>query len=513
MTRLLPWLVLVAMLGVTWGLWDHERQVSRKELHAQFEFALRDSVSRIGQAESAYEQMLRGLQALFATTDLTARDAVLGYVETLQIDANFSGIQEFSVIQWVPMARKPAHLAAMGRLGLPAYALLPAGGRDQYAPVIQSVPDLGGHREPLGQDAWADPVRRRAMEKARDSGLPAISDKLGAATGPGRGADPGFAMYLPVYARGGTLESIGQRRANLLGWVEASFGMNEFMASLDGKPERGISLSLFDGVSPGEASLLFQAGTPAGDGAGSRGSALSAREYMVLGGHTWTLCLRTEEPFEARFERNNDRVIAVIGICLSLSMALLVWYMIAGRAHALRLADAMTEQLRHMAQHDPLTGLPNRALFSDRVQQKLADARRRGGHVAMLFIDLDHFKQVNDSHGHSVGDLLLQQVAKRISESVRASDTVGRIGGDEFVAVIGNLPDADSALRIAEKIELSVAQPFRINELEFTVSCSMGIAVYPDDGSDEATLTKRADQAMYRAKGAGRNCMKRAEFP
>ena len=489
LTRLLPWLVLVAMLAVTWGLWDHERQVSRKELHAQFGFALRDTVGRIEQGESACGQMLRGLQALFATTDLTARAAVRAYVETLQLDANYSGIQEIGVIRWVPTARKP------------------------FAPVIQTVPGLGSPRETLGQDAWADPVRRRAMERARDSGLPALSDKLGAAPGPGRDAAPGFALYLPVYARGGALESLDQRRANLLGWVYASFGMDEFMASLSGKQTPGISLSLFDGVSPSEASLLFRASPPAGDGAGSRESALSAREYLVLGGHTWTLCLRTEKAFEARFGRKNDQVIAVIGICLSLSMALLVWYMIAGRAHALRLADAMTGQLRHMAQHDPLTGLPNRALFSDRVRQKLADADRRGGHVAMVFIDLDRFKQINDSHGHAVGDLLLRQVAKRISESVRASDTVGRIGGDEFVVLMGDLADAETALRITEKILISVARPFRIHGLELAVSCSMGLAVHPGDGSDEATLTKNADQAMYRAKGAGRNCLKQAADP
>ena len=512
-TRLLPWLVLVAMLAVTWGLWDHERQVSRKELHTQFGFALRDTVSRIEQGESAYGQMLRGLQALFATTDLTARAAVRRYVETLQLDANFSGIQELGVIQWVPTARKPAHLAAMRQLGLPAYALLPAGEREQYAPVIQSLPDLGTRHEAPGQDAWADPVRRRAMEKARDSGLLAISDKLGAVPGQSRDAAPGFVMFLPVYARGRALETLDQRRASLLGWVYASFGMADFMASLYGKQPSGISLSLFDDVSPSDASLLFRTGTPAGDGAASRRSVLSAREYMVLSGHTWTLCLRTEEAFEARFGRKNDQVIAVIGICLSLSMALLVWYMIAGRAHALRLAAAMTRQLRHMAQHDPLTGLPNRALFSDRVRQKLADADRRGGHVAMVFIDLDRFKQINDSHGHAVGDLLLRQVAKRISESVRASDTVGRIGGDEFVVLMGDLPDVDSAVRITEKVRLSVAQPFRINGLEFAVSCSLGIAVHPGDGSDEATLTKSADQAMYRAKAAGRNCMMLATAP
>ena len=168
-------------------------------------------------------------------------------------------------------------------------------------------------------------------------------------------------------------------------------------------------------------------------------AALSVKEYMVVAGHTWTLTLATQAEFEDRFGRDSAFLIAVTGIGLSLSMALLAWFMITGRARALRLAAEMTEELRHMAQHDLLTGLPNRALFSDRVNRELAYARRHDGRFALIFLDLDKFKPINDSYGHAVGDVLLQQVARRLQDAVRASDTVGRIGGDEFVILMGEL--------------------------------------------------------------------------
>ena len=231
---------------------------------------------------------------------------------------------------------------------------------------------------------------------------------------------------------------------------------------------------------------------------------------MVVAGHTWTVSLSTQNEFEERFGLSVAFTIAVAGIGLSLSMALLVWFMVNGRAHALRLADEMTSELRHMAQHDPLTGLPNRALFSDRVHQMLAHARRHGGYVAMIFIDLDKFKFINDTYGHAVGDLMLQHVAARLLEVTRRTDTVGRIGGDEFVILMGELPEREIALNLAEKIRLLVAQPLVLNTNELNISCSIGVAFYPDDGTDEETLIKNADDAMYRAKDGGRNSVRQA---
>lgn len=163
------------------------------------------------------------------------------------------------------------------------------------------------------------------------------------------------------------------------------------------------------------------------------------------------------------------------------------------------------EQLEYQASHDGLTNLPNRNLLSDRIQQALLVARRKQQQLAVLSVGLDNFKFINDSQGHAVGDLLLKIVAERLTGCVRGGDTVARQGGDEFVLVISELAEAEHASQIADKIQITLAEPFQINEHEFVVTCSIGISVFPKDGEDVQTLLKNADMAMYRAKEQGRN--------
>ncbi|HCI14837.1 MAG: hypothetical protein A2063_05430 [Gallionellales bacterium GWA2_60_142] len=166
------------------------------------------------------------------------------------------------------------------------------------------------------------------------------------------------------------------------------------------------------------------------------------------------------------------------------------------------------ERIRHMAQHDTLTDLPNRALFSDRLQQALAVAKRDQLRLAVLYIDLDKFKPINDSLGHDVGDLMLKEVAQRMQACVRESDTVARIGGDEFVVLLRNVETPDDAVRVAEKIRFALNQPFDIAGRTLNISSSTGIAIYPDHGSNEIELSKNADMAMYTAKQSGRDNVK-----
>lgn len=506
-SRLLPWMILAVTLFVTWLLWEHECRAGRKEIRGQFDFSLRDTVSRVEQRVAAYEQMLRGFQALFATTGLRNRAAIRRYVETLQLDANFSGIGGVGVLEFVPGDQKAAHEGAMRQLVLGGYAIHPEGERDSYAPVIQREPESTRGPLSLGFDPWADEARRLAMEAARDSGMAAITGKVRLAIDRKPEAQPGFIMYLPVYAQGQPRDTVAQRRANLIGWVYASFYMDDFMASLYGRSLPGIALSIYDEANPTAETLMYRS-VDAKALVGAAG--LRANEYMVVAGRTWTLNLQALPEFEAHYGRDVASIIALTGIGLSFSLALLAWLMVTARARALRLAAGMTEELRHMAQHDPLTGLPNRALFSDRLGNELARAKRQGGHFALIFIDLDHFKPINDNYGHAVGDLLLQQVAQRMKESIRASDTVGRIGGDEFVVLMPMLAEAEAAKLLAEKLRHVIAQPFVLDGRELTISCSLGVALYPDDGPDEITLTKSADEAMYRAKESGRDAVRLA---
>ncbi|MGC1513639.1 MAG: EAL domain-containing protein [Acidimicrobiales bacterium] len=161
------------------------------------------------------------------------------------------------------------------------------------------------------------------------------------------------------------------------------------------------------------------------------------------------------------------------------------------------------EELRHQALHDNLTGLPNRALFNERLGWVLTEGARRGTSVVLLLIDLDQFKEVNDTLGHLVGDELLRQVSQRLRLLLRESDTIARIGGDEFAVLLTTAADETASREVAAKIGAAFAEPFRINGIELRSSPSIGIAVFPDHGTDQETLVQRADVAMYAAKRSG----------
>ena len=180
-------------------------------------------------------------------------------------------------------------------------------------------------------------------------------------------------------------------------------------------------------------------------------------------------------------------------------------YRIAGIAEDVTSRKLAEEQLLSLAHYDVLTGLPNRVLFYDRLKQSLAQARRNQWIVGVMFIDVDRFKNVNDTLGHAVGDKLLQQVSRRLTGSVRADDTVGRLGGDEFAIVLTHLTNAQDANLVAQKIMASFNEPFRLDSAELFVTGSIGITLFPDDSTDQDTLIKNADAAMYRAKELGRN--------
>jgi diguanylate cyclase (GGDEF)-like protein/PAS domain S-box-containing protein len=165
----------------------------------------------------------------------------------------------------------------------------------------------------------------------------------------------------------------------------------------------------------------------------------------------------------------------------------------------------MEERMRHLANYDPLTELPNRSLITDRLRQAVIKARRDKAHLAVMFLDLDKFKPVNDSLGHDMGDLLLKQVASRLLSSVRASDTVARIGGDEFVVLLTTVEQERDAILVAEKILQALKLPFDLVGHRVELSGSIGIAAYPEHGDNEKLLLINADIAMYHAKRAGRN--------
>src|SRR5436190_3157032 len=216
---------------------------------------------------------------------------------------------------------------------------------------------------------------------------------------------------------------------------------------------------------------------------------------------------RTAYQLEARYRRRDGEVVwGLVRAALERdadgapAFAVTMIENISERKHAEAELIRQSEINEHQALHDPLTGLPNRVLFSERIGQAIRYAERRGGSVAILMMDLDRFKEVNDSLGHQAGDALLKEVGERLGDSLRASDTVARLGGDEFGLLLPEPSRREEVLAIVERIRAALERPVVVQDLPLAIEASIGIAMYPDDGHDADVLLQRADVAMYGAK-------------
>jgi diguanylate cyclase (GGDEF)-like protein len=190
----------------------------------------------------------------------------------------------------------------------------------------------------------------------------------------------------------------------------------------------------------------------------------------------------------------------VVAVCLA--WIGILRHLVKNRTKELR---ASQERLRYQSEHDALTELPNRTLLHDRITVAFNRARRFKGHIGLLMVDLDGFKEINDLMGHQAGDEVLREVAGRLGAAVRNTDTVARVGGDEFVILLADIHDAREAEQVAAKLVAELAEIFSINGKPVRITASFGVATFPDDGENEETLLQLADEAMYRAKQCGKN--------
>jgi diguanylate cyclase (GGDEF)-like protein len=479
---LLPIAVGLFTLTVVGWLWWHERQSLDTNLRADFDFSVRLASTRIEQRVVSYEQMLRAARGLFDASDDVDREGFSAFVDALTQGAEFSGLQAFMFTRWQ--------------------------GEGKAAPVLYVAPDSPDNRPIIGYHLLENPPRRTAMLQARDSGEIAITPRVNLLIDQPDGP-PAVVIYLAVYNRHQPVDDPAARQAALRGWVHTAFRVRDLMASLYGEGIPGVAIRIHDGAVATADNLLFESHPDAGSLPPPR---FSATEYISFPQHSWTLQIRTTPAFEKRHSRRAEHIIAIAGVCGSVLLALFTRLLVTGRARAHARAQAMTrelreseERMRHMAQHDPLTQLPNRALFSDRLRAALARARHDCGKAGLMFVDLDHFKGVNDAHGHAVGDQLLVAASARMRDCLRESDTLARIGGDEFVVLLPRIDDRSDAELVAGRIRATLAQPFAIDGNELSISASIGIGIFPEHGCDDVSLMKSADDAMYRAKDIGRD--------
>ena len=323
--RGLPALVLLASLGLTAAYWHHERDEERHAQHDAFDVALQDASQQMLSRMTAQEHLLQGVQGFLAATASLDTAALRRYVDALPLGADFAGLQGIAVAR---------------RGGTP----------DHPTVLLQQIePAAARNRGAVGRDLSAQPLLRQALMQAEDSGRMALSAKLNLRELK-LGAQPGFVMVLPVYGpqSGQPLDSVPGRRAALQAWVVAPLVAPDLMASLYGSLPRGLALTLYDGQQLDDAAVLYRS-TNSGR-VNAHGAQQQAREYLVIGGHTWTLALQASAEFAARRGIEMPGVVLAVGGCFSLLLALLAGLLSTARERAQALAERMTQALRESEQ-------------------------------------------------------------------------------------------------------------------------------------------------------------------
>lgn len=623
------WIVLLLTVLLTIGLWRH----------AETQFIQRDKDNFLRVAEKQknilitrmdhYEQVLRGGAALFAATGMPSREEWRAYVERLELDQTLPGILGTGFALMVPPAARDAHERSIRAEGFADYAITPPGNRDMLSSIVYLEPFAGRNLRAFGYDMFSDPIRREAMERARDTGQPALSQKVTLVQETVSGAQPGFLIYFPVYNTALPTDTITARRAALIGFVYSPFRSFDLMEGTFNVPGQIVEVELFDGE-PAPENLLYA----------SQGAERTARHVtdmpLDLGGHLWVARFRSSARLEASTQSNQPKLILFGGLALDL-LLFSVLYMNARHRRKMREAATRLEQIlnsykslvehipgavfrsqpgadlpvlqlsngitpltgeppesflsgerayrqlihpddkpqvseaiaeaiakrcaysieyrvkatdgvtrwvnergrvtpdpsgqprwldglifdiserkaaeimiRDLAFNDALTGLPNRRRLLDRLDHELATSERTGRHGALLFIDLDNFKTINDKLGHAAGDQVLVEVSRRLVASVRESDTVARLSGDEFVVILENLGTttdeaAAEAAKLGSKILVVLSRPYRLGEALRHCTPSIGITTFCGHQASAGRLLRQADQAMYKAKSAGRH--------
>jgi diguanylate cyclase (GGDEF)-like protein/PAS domain S-box-containing protein len=627
----LPMLPVLAVgLLASWGSW--RLAVDSDEAGARQRFGTRvsDAVSEVRARMTLYEHLLRSGAGLYAASTRVDRSEWRALFSEMRVEEDFAGVQGYGVIRALEVERRELRAVGPGVDDRLPRAGRPLVRREPYAPIVHVEPHHGDHARRLGEDQYADPVRRAALERARDTGLPTLTAKLR--------FDPqyerpwtGVMLVLPVYRAGEPVDTVPQRRAALTGWIFCTLRMNVLTEALLGAAVTDMSVELYDGPEPRAPALLHALRADVMPAQYRPGFA--ELRHVEVAGVQWTLRFATLPAFDEGATSNKAGLVLAGGLATTLLMALLVAALSTTRGHALALAADMSrahrdaeartravldhtaeailtsdaaghvlsinpagealfgrtaaevvgqhmrmllperlreptraaleqlaqspagtlpsfrrellalhangaeipvrlsigmvqmegerqfvalvtdiseqkrhaEQMMYMAHHDALTALPNRTLFNDRAEQAIALAARAREHVGILLIDLNRFKPINDTYGHLAGDIVLQTVASRLKDTLRASDTVARIGGDEFVVVLPMLTGPAGADEVAAKLDQALAPAMRVGAHELHVGASIGVAVYPRDGGDVQTLLRVADAAMYARKASRRD--------
>ena len=378
---------------------------------------------------------------------------------------------------------------------------------DEYFPVFYSTQPKTS--SVYGMDYATVPERRAALERARDNDrIAGIRARLYEPREGGR--LPDVLVAVPVYAKGTSRETIADRRRNLAGYVVGVFDLPLLMRAI--RVTTGANPAVSVNVYPPFTARIVNLEEALPDYSSASSSPQSMRDvarglhwsgHLKIGDTDWQV--RAMPTAGGSLEMTYDRATAVLIVGMLLTLSLATYLMLASRnSRRLSLAN---RRVLELAQTDVLTGLPNRAFFLARLDELDGELKDSGPTFSILMLDLDRFKNVNDSLGHGAGDALLRQVALRLKSAVRATDVLARLGGDEFAIIQEGCDDQRvCSTELAARIAKLVTEPFPLPGHRVEIGTSIGIAIAPDHGSDQEQLLKKADLALYRSKSAGRNC-------
>lgn len=482
--RSAPYVLLCAVTIVAMAASWYVATTERARLREQFLADAEEMRHAIELRLNAHFGIVYGAAAL-----LTANNEINGaefraFVTALQVPDRYPGLHGLGFIMRVvePDLRAFVRMAELDGTTLMVW---PPRSRPVYYPVLFLDPADQRNTDAIGFDVTTDPAVRAAVAHARDTGEPVVSPAGAPFVEPGGTA---FLYCVPVYQRRVPLRTVDQRRQALVGLVFTPFSPEALLGDVavrDSSPAFEVRTS--------GGGLVYASGTRRGPG----GYRLA--ESVLVAGEPWRVVV-TAAP-------RTDTLVGSAGgtLAAGLLLAVLVFGITRAQVRAWDTAASHQIDLERAALHDSLTGLPNRAFFDDVLDKTIGAARRRGRGLTVLFLDVDHFKQINDAYGHATGDALLQALAGRLLSCVRASDIVSRHGGDEFVILLADIDEAPRAATRAQEVIDTLAAPCEVAGRTIDVTTSVGVSLYPTDGLDAAALLRAADAAMYQAKEQGRN--------
>ncbi|MCW2525061.1 MAG: hypothetical protein JWO63_3396 [Frankiales bacterium] len=477
---------LVTVAGIACAVWAAGLAARNEQTHRRSD-ADRSSASVVSALQLAIDHqndLVVNASGFMVAEPMATNAEFLAWTKAVQIFARYPELQAVGSVVLVDRSQLAAFNRQAIAEGNTGTFTPPAGDRRSYF----CLSDLGQLRNslavPQSVDLCAGDLAGPLLA-ARDTGT-------GAYLPYNTGQENLLGVQTPVYRGGAVPATVAARRGAFLGWVGTEVNPTVLLSqALAGHTGLAVAMRYHQGATD----VSFTSGT----------AAPTARAIAVDLHNGWTVSTFSPIPRVGVFSGGPPLAVLIVGIGLSVLLGLFVLLLGTARSRAVRMVDERTSELRHQALHDALTGLPNRALIMDRVEQLLVRNRRNGTCGAALFVDLDEFKNVNDTLGHEAGDRLLVMAAHRLQSTLRDADTIGRMGGDEFVVLIDGASMEVAPELVAERLLEVMRQPFELDgaAVPMLVPTSIGIAMGDRDSAGE--LLRDADVALYAAKAAGKN--------